>query len=184
MIASQLVLISVPAYLDAIELEVMRGFYDRDASEGGEASDLSGLRVGSFEKSSIRIKVPPDYTALDGIVIGNRLVNGPKLGSLKITDAGGCYSTEPDGIFTLAIPGNRLWRSTVVTLDGLTANRIEVMPDMRGIVATFNEPSGPDAVIRPELLPGPHSLVVWTSEGHDKANIEICPDNPAIVAGK
>ncbi len=38
----------------------------------------------------------------------------------------------------LLITGERLWRNTVVTLDGQKADRIEVLPDMVGITATFD----------------------------------------------
>ncbi len=37
----------------------------------------------------------------------------------------------------LLITGERLWRNTVVTLGGQKADRIEILPDMVGIVATF-----------------------------------------------
>ena len=38
----------------------------------------------------------------------------------------------------LLITGERLWRNTIVTLGGQKADRIEVLPDMVGITATFD----------------------------------------------
>ena len=65
----------------------------------------------------------------------------------------------------------------MVTLDGLKADRIEVMPDMRGILATFDptpagSPGSPP-VQREELAAGRHDLIVWTSEGSATARIRL-----------
>ncbi|MBL9060183.1 MAG: hypothetical protein JNK88_09200, partial [Mangrovicoccus sp.] len=140
MIASQLVLISVPAYLDEIELDVWKGFIDLDAVANhpvATARPASGTLAALMQDppSRLTLRMPPDYNALDGIVIGTELLNGPRLRDEKLD---GCFRVSAGGPFTLAIPGDRLWRSTVVTLDGLKADRIEVMPDMRGILATFD----------------------------------------------
>ena len=45
----------------------------------------------------------------------------------------------------LALAGERLWRGTVVTVNNQTADRIVVLPDMKGVVAQFdcvNPPAG------------------------------------------
>ncbi|MCZ6513563.1 MAG: hypothetical protein O6857_06525 [Nitrospinae bacterium] len=59
--------------------------------------------------------------------------------------------------------GGRLWRSTVVTLGNQQADRIVVLPHMRGIIAKF------DCIKRPAgmtiTVTNPHVFaVVWTSE--------------------
>ncbi len=178
MIASQLVLVSVPAYLDQIELDVWKGFVDLDAAAtpdsaaGPGKSALAALMQGP--PTRLKLRIPPDYNALDGIVIGTELLNGPRLRDEKLD---GCFRVSAGGPFTLAIPGDRLWRSTVVTLDGLKADRIEVMPDMRGILATFDptpagSPGSPP-VQREELAAGRHDLIVWTSEGSATARIRL-----------
>ena len=62
----------------------------------------------------------------------------------------------------LLIEGGDLWRSTVVTLGSQRANEILVLPNMRGIIATFEKielPSSP----RPCKTEVP--IRVWTSEG-------------------
>jgi len=44
---------------------------------------------------------------------------------------------------SLIIRGDNLWRNTVVLLGGQQADRVSVLPDMRGILATFNKVSSP-----------------------------------------
>ena len=67
--------------------------------------------------------------------------------------------------FSVTLIGRRLWRSTV-RLGGERATKIIVMPNMNGIVASF------DKVPRPGNLPNDRDegqyfapLVVWTSQG-------------------
>ncbi len=102
----------------------------------------------------------------------------------------------------LLIRGERLWRNTVVTLGPQKANRIEVLPDMTGIVASFDcvrkptsmpppseiprpSPTGSSARGKPANTPPPLGsqservrfnvpVVVWTSEGHTRAqNVSV-----------
>jgi hypothetical protein len=63
------------------------------------------------------------------------------------------------------LTGGRLWRSTEVTLGSQAADRIAVLPNMRGIIATFD-------CVRPQLPWGAPAgtrqdveVKVWTSEG-------------------
>jgi hypothetical protein len=66
----------------------------------------------------------------------------------------------------IRIPGTRLWRSPVVLLGEQQADSIEVLPDMKGIIAKFN-------CVRWPAVPATHNsgadaevaLVVTTSEG-------------------
>jgi len=59
----------------------------------------------------------------------------------------------------IVIKGERLWRSTVVTVGGQKASLIQVMPDMRGVVAHFDSIAPP---IHPVRRP---TVTIWTSEG-------------------
>jgi hypothetical protein len=63
----------------------------------------------------------------------------------------------------IALKGERLWRSTVVTLGSQKSSLIQVMPDMRGIIAHFSEvvPIG----VPKKGTPMPIPLTIWTSEG-------------------
>jgi hypothetical protein len=203
MLASQLVLLSVPAYLDEIKLTVWKGFMDIDRApldrEGSAAADdgqpfnekLLEERIRhlmpSWEKRTITLNVPPDFAALDSIVIGRNEIFGPKINARELAE--GCHTYTPDGYLHLVIPGERLWRSTVVTLDNRKADRIEVMPDMRGILGTFDpvrtteaceedgacgsDADGEAASVAAETVLGDRRLMVWTSESHDSAWVSI-----------
>ncbi|KGJ05450.1 hypothetical protein IT41_06710 [Paracoccus halophilus] len=61
----------------------------------------------------------------------------------------------------IALAGERLWRGTVVTIDGQPADRIIVLPDMKGVIAEFKcvRPP-PGSVVSPRA-----TLTVWTAEG-------------------
>ena len=67
----------------------------------------------------------------------------------------------------IVIQGTRLWRSTAVTLGSQKADKIEVLPNMGGIIATF------DCLQDPDLYP---KLQVWTSEGvTDSMYVKVSP---------
>lgn len=76
---------------------------------------------------------------------------------------------------SLIVKGDELWRSTVVTMGNQKADNIEVLPNMKGIIARFNEVDIPDKKISNVPLKntaGPFEpcvvysrVVVWTSEG-------------------
>ncbi|HEY9037682.1 MAG TPA: hypothetical protein VIN05_01895 [Roseovarius sp.] len=212
MMASQLVLISVPAYLDRISLTLWKGYMDVDqAPLDRSAFNELPLRqrietlLPSWESRVITLNVPPDFAALDSIVIGRNQIFGPKInvrdlkgseikGGEDGSDADfrpGCHTPAPDGSLAMVIPGERLWRSTVVTLGDRKADRIEVLPDMRGVLATF-EPTEVQCVESGDCQrklpappfhngvsePVPRQLMVWTSESNDTAWIRTC-DRPS-----
>lgn len=66
----------------------------------------------------------------------------------------------------VVLTGGRLWRSTEVTLGSQKADRITVLPNMEGIIASFT-------CVRPQggwqglgrTPPQPAVVRVWTSEG-------------------
>ncbi|WP_172331647.1 hypothetical protein [Mangrovicoccus sp. HB161399] len=214
MVASQVVLVSVPAYLDQIGLEIWRGFMEDDfpvREDGGPVQGDAGSAdpvppggatpraimefMEKTEATAMTLRVPPDFKALDGIVVGNDILSGPRIDkeTMRIRQ---CHHLSADGRLSIDIPGDRLWRSTVVTLEGVKADRIEVMPDMEGILAMFAPLQGTgkaeDADGKPALsgeLPGsgkPVTLAVWTSEGNDRIEIRICgsadgPEEPAAT---
>jgi hypothetical protein len=178
MMVSQLVLVSVPAYLDEIEMSIWKGFLDVDRVPTDRTAPLQALDGKSFDDATleerlgylmegldrreITIRVPPDYAALDSIVIGRSAILGPVINTQKMnaTCRPFIIKRTTDGIdsyhFDLLIPGERLWRSSVVTLGGMKATAIEVMPNMRGLRASFETPVEPV---------GAYDLRVWTSEG-------------------
>ena len=75
---------------------------------------------------------------------------------------------------SLLLPGRRLWRSAVVTLGSQVADEIQVLPNMRGIIAKFDQVEVPPGwphlepvVMDDNAVYAPHKapVTVWTSEG-------------------
>ncbi len=187
MLASQMVLVSVPAYLDKLRLEIWRGWLDSDAGPEREGKtwadypsleDRIGLMLRAPEHSTMTVHLPPDYQALDSLVAPAASRLGPLINKEAMSgcaravdgsrnDAAPCLRLVSGEAPSIVIPGARLWRSTIVTLGGAQANQITVMPDMRGIIARFAPIQARRAeeggTVRPQRL----DLVVWTSEGTD-----------------
>ncbi len=65
----------------------------------------------------------------------------------------------------LLIEGGDLWRSTMVTLGSQRASEILVLPNMRGIVATFERIERPSIPARRGRCQTEVPIRVWTSEG-------------------
>jgi hypothetical protein len=161
---SQLALVSVPAYLDELELEVETGWLDRNSDPIGPLPQLGEDQAGWSRKlNRITVSLPPDYEALDTLVVGGVSPRGPWIDENKMDDEIVVTACAPASIL---IPGDRLWRSTTVTLGADIAERITVMPDMRGIVASFTRIDRPTTGA---ALP----LTVWTSEGSITAEEEV-----------
>ena len=150
---SELVLLSVPAWSDQLTLTVTVGWMDR-----------GGTQMARQQTYDMVIKVPTDYEAFDTFMGGEQSRLAPRISDDLVDDTPvqACKAAD------IIIPGYRLWRSTVVTLGGQTADRIVVLPDMQGLVAHFNEiafPNGPKTTDGDASAP----LRVWTSEGEASA---------------
>ena len=173
---SQLVLVSVPAYLDTLVLWVETGWLDRDSNPIGpppQPPDPAGTRLredeGLRHLARMTVALPPDYEAIDTLVVGGTRRQGPVIDDLYFAGRApvvrACHGAD------ILIPGERLWRSTSVTLGGQIANKITVLPDMRGIVATFESVVPP-----PGAKPASESaatVAVWTSEGRDDVPVPV-----------
>ena len=105
---------------------------------------------------------------------------------------------------SLLLPGRRLWRSAVVTLGSQVADEIQVLPNMRGIIAKFDQVQVPtgwphieqtetgrdagDAPHNKDASDAPHKapVTVWTSEGSNtlrrRAAIHVPGDSMASWA--
>jgi hypothetical protein len=155
---SGLALVSVPAWTNELKIKVTTGWLDRGSNEVlNPPYDFD-------------IPIPPDYEAFDSFVGGNRVRRGPKIIDALMNDAAVLQPCETGSIL---IPGFRLWRSTAVTVGSQKADRLTVLPNMRGIIATFYD-------YRPEQIDQKErseKLRVWTSEGVDTAErpVKIVP---------
>jgi hypothetical protein len=142
---SQLALVSVPAWTDTLKLNVTVGWLDRDgAPDDDESFDLE-------------IAVPPNLEAFDSIFREDAQVTlGPTIRDNEMDSRIYVRAGRPTAIL---IPGSRLWRSASVTLGAQTAERIQVLPNMEGIIAVFDDVALPYAAYDPGTDSGtPKSL--------------------------
>jgi len=156
---SQLVLVSVPAWITTLKLTVQTGWLDPDSS----AENMT-------KEQDVLVKLPPDYEAFDTLAIRTEGARQPVILDKMMQESIVVRACEPANIL---IPGARLWRSTAVTLGAQQADRITVLPNMRGIIAHFREVMPPP--VEAEKVNGewyaPADIMVWTSEGVDRSDI-------------
>ena len=146
---SQFVLLSLPAYLKRLNLEIETGWLDRNSKFHPQKSEIP-----------MKVALPPDYEAFDTLIRGSKS-HGPAIFD-RLMEEIKLHSCRSASIL---IPGARLWRSTLVTLGGHQADQIIVMPDMRGIIARFEQV--------PQMESGPALLQLWTSEGSDRIDNKV-----------
>lgn len=175
---NQLALVSVPAWTDTLNMTVSMGWLDGESKPTGKPDQFSR-----------DISVPPDYEAFDTIFREDSWVtHEPRI--QKNTMDKEIYvrsgsAEELNETVKLLIPGTRLWRSTSVTLGGQQADRIRVLPNMKGIIAEFNSidlpysgfdktESGRSCPEKKGLLSRPVKLRIWTSEGATSADEPVC----------
>jgi hypothetical protein len=150
-------LITVPSWWKTAHISIQTGWLDD-----------KGLFIRTGGQEYI-VTLPIDYESLDTILVGpaRRDSHRPFVATERMPEnleVEACEKAE------VLIPGRRLWRSTMVMLGGQRANDVVVLPDMRGIIATFDyvAPRGTsendDAAVR--------QLQVWTSEGM-AGNMEV-----------
>lgn len=146
---SQFVLLSLPAYLKRLNLVLETGWLDRDSNFEPQTSGMN-----------MSIALPPDYEAFDTLIRGSKS-HGPAIFDrlMEKVEVHACRSAS------ILIPGARLWRSSLVTLGGHQADQIIVMPDMRGIIAHFENV--------PPMRKGDALLQLWTSEGSDRIDNKV-----------
>ncbi len=147
---SGLALVSVPAWTNELSVHIETGWVRSNGA-------LAVARSYDFA-----VPIPPDYEAFDAFVGGSRVRHEPRISNDLIAKQ---QILEACGDVSIIIPGFRLWRSTVVTLGGQAASRITVLPNMRGIIARFDN-LFVDTVPK---ISEQAKLRVWTSEGVDTA---------------
>ena len=145
-------LITVPSWWRKASIEVTTGWLRAN----GE------YRTETRQVETHRIPLPIDFESLDTILVGpgRRDSRRPSIALERLPERIEVQACEKAEIL---IPGNRLWRSTVVTLDGQRADEVAVLPDMRGIIATF-DPVGARRPWEKEEA-SLRRLQIWTSEG-------------------
>jgi hypothetical protein len=145
-------LVSVPSWWSEVNLRVSTDWIDSDGEPGTEPS----------KPVEDTVDLPIDFEPLERALLEVQQA-GPELFDLGLDPVRLVACTNG----AIVIPGERLWRSTVVTLGTQRADEISVLPDMKGILARFL-PVENQAT--PEEMQGsPRSIErtvrVWTSEG-------------------
>ena len=144
-------IISVPSWWTGLTLETRTYWLDENGvefSEEGQPLSPDGNR-GTTTVTTIAL--PGDLTSIADIFDPKRREPRVQASTGELDELTACERGS------LIIRGSQLWRSTVVTLGGQQADSILVLPNMEGIIASFNsvEPS----------ISGSEELFLWTSEG-------------------
>ena len=201
--------ISVPSWWTALDLEIDTCWVNPKEISQIKRSTRQGVTEGS-DRSHIEALCDPRNASENHKVDVNYLIRLP--GSAEelprkfgyeiervpaITNAGilaDFYVGQAKA--SLIIQGHELWRSTVVTMGHQKADNIEVLPNMKGIIATFNRVDMPGQKIKhdpegrrghtPEDCYVESEVIVWTSEGRTprKQLFARIHANPALDSGK
>lgn len=153
-------LVSIPSWWSEVELQVSTKWIG-----------LDGVAVGPATKELLyKVEIPTDFEPLETALLEVQQL-GPELMDSRL-DPVSLTACKPGAI---VIPGRRLWRSTRVTLGYQSADEISVLPNMKGIVATFRQvlnQATVDEFERARRPGGPHApfeirrpVRVWTSQG-------------------
>jgi hypothetical protein len=151
-------LVSVPAWWGRLSLEVTTGWIEQN----GKTIRSQG------EPTTMDVDLPADFEALEVLLLGIEQI-GPELMDVRL-DPVLLTACEPGAIL---IPGRRLWRSTKVTLGNQVADSIFVLPNMKGIIATFDQVKNPLSLEERQRLVDRKTptqrirrpVRVWTSQG-------------------
>jgi len=184
--------ISVPSWWRSVELDIETCWMSRAQVDGflqsrsRGADHIAGTRVrergkrnpdcDSSESQWMVIRLPGPIQELSR-KLGFEVLQEPHL-SADQTEQN--LDIGQKGV--LLLRGERLWRSTEVTLGSQLANSIVVLPNMEGIIATFNcvRPQSGEMRNEPDVESGQTVRIsrvparVWTSEGVTEiANIDL-----------
>jgi hypothetical protein len=149
-------LVSLPAWWDSVNIKIATSWRDPATPE------VLGPQSNDFMPQSFRVELP---TRLE--FIRNHFPNTsairPSLHQLQLPDIV-LRACEPADI---VLKGERLWRSTVVTIGAQKSTLIQVMPDMHGIIAHFDQilPANTKQGNSSDSKKDTVSVTVWTSEG-------------------
>lgn len=158
---SVLAIISVPAWWREIRLVIRKRWITSDGStmevetvfqEMADVPNVSDVpdAAGPSRARGLPVRLPSRPELIDSLLIENAQTRGPLIVGIDHGDATSCED------FPLLVIGQRLWRNTAVTVGSVKAARIEVMPDMGGVIAYFRQPFRAESG---------DSLRIWTSEG-------------------
>ena len=119
--------ISVPSWWDRVTIDMKAGW----RRENGAQPKFSA----TVFSAKYTVPLPRKLAALDGIFIDSGSSREPEVDTLYTT------TVQVGQPARLLIRGDNIWRSTEVLLGSQPANRVRLLPDMRGVIAEFDEVS-------------------------------------------
>ncbi|MCH5375367.1 MAG: hypothetical protein JJ992_15455, partial [Planctomycetes bacterium] len=156
-------IVSLPSWWDQIWLRVRTCWRGDGGFPKDEVREGSPCRSDGALESVFKIHLPWNIKDI------NRKFNYEIRRVPFIESTGGDFGLTPFPVYhvgqpdaRLLIEGGDLWRSTMVTLGSQRADEILVLPNMRGIIATFKTI---ERSSRPEPCRTQVPIRVWTSEG-------------------
>jgi hypothetical protein len=137
-------LVSIPSWWKKAKIQVSTAWLDEE-----------GMPTIQPQSKEFDVSLPGD---IDDITA--ELLLGGKRPAPIIHNAISSMVAVSTNSFKVLVEGENLWRSAVVTLGAYHSSSIYVLPNMKGIIATFEK------VPLEELQLKKGKLRVWTSEGH------------------
>lgn len=148
-------IVSVPSWWNELNLVTRTYWLDENGNEFTESGQKLSADSNVGEGSVTKVSLPSHWTGIVDVL--DPKSRKPKVDrSAEVNDE--LRACQPGSVI---IRGSQLWRSTVVTLGGQQADAISVLPNMEGIIATFN-------MVEPSMS-GSEPLYLWTSEGEELA---------------
>lgn len=161
-------LVSLPSWWRSAQLDVVTCWVPGNAAEFRQDKNYEQLAEDLQQFCSK--KLLPFYIKLPGNVTEIKRKLGYQVGHIPYIKNAGKSSDFYVGQenASLLIEGGDLWRSTVVTMGAQRSNRIEVMPNMKGIIAGFDTIKEPLQWTASDSGAAPCyakvEIIVWTSE--------------------
>ena len=176
--------VSVPSWWRTAQIDILACFISPERTTSIQQGGVDPISVCSRDKEEashetrrhkrrfdFKIRLPGRTIEIPR-KMGYTVGRSPRLTSLE--SLGELYVGQKDA--ELLLIGVDLWRSTVVTVGSQKADKIVILPDMKGIIATFDEVKAPlrwgklelglDGVPRRgKLCMADLDILVWTSEG-------------------
>jgi hypothetical protein len=161
----------VPGWWSQLKLDATSCWLSADKAEP--------MNCRTTDATSFTVKLPADYSAITRALLAQKgqLLNQPSILPRWDANASRQRITVKQGKDeTILIRGRNLWRNPKVLLGSQTADQVEILPDMAGLIASFKNIHMPDS-----SLPGPQlvDLSVVTSGG-----MSVLRDGVQILPGE
>lgn len=169
--------VAVPGWHDGV---ILSGCGYWVESDGSRSAAFSLFDAGDCSQTTVKVRLPANHRAVFHALLGANLdiVAEPEIRLLSDADPknmvlalrampDACGASSDKGCEQLVvIEGSDLWRNPAVFIGNQRADRVDVLPSMRGIVATFKSLRAP-APGR-DGRTGYQDLFVSTSAGQDR----------------